>query len=384
LGLVAEPMSDWYRQLGVSAHKSYLEGVVHDTKAYFVPVGPDIAGDPGYRFALHADGVGTKGILAYLWWRESGDESVWTHLAQDALVMNTDDLACAGFTDYFVFSTTLVRNPFRIPDSVVQRVIQGVYAFAQKLEEWGIVAQVGGGETADMPDVVRTVGLEAVAAVRAPAAQLLPLRRPDREVAIVGLASFGQTNYESTYNSGVGANGLTALRHLLLSHEYAQKYPETLEPHLSTPYQGRWRLNDLVAGYPLGFLLTSPTRTYLPFLRALYPQYRKALYGVIHCTGGGQRKALQYFPQTLIRKENFFSLPPLFACLEGLRPWSELFEVLNMGHRMELYLLPEAVEEVLALAATYHLPAQVIGMARPHEGPTRIEASFAGETWTWP
>jgi len=298
--------------------------------------------------------------------------------------MNTDDLACAGFADYFVFSTTLVRNPFLIPDSVVQRVIQGVYAFAQKLEEWGIVARVAGGETADMPDVVRTIGLEAVAAARAPQAQLLPLRRPDRELVLVGLASFGQTTYESTYNSGVGANGLTALRHLLLTGEYAQKYPETLDPHLPAPYQGRWRLSDFVAGYPLGLLLTSPTRTYLPFLRTLYSQYRKALYGVIHCTGGGQRKALQYFPQTLIRKESFFPLPPLFACLEGLRPWSELFEVLNMGHRMELYLLPEAVEEVLALAATYHLPAQVIGTARPHEGPTRIEASFAGETWTWP
>ncbi|GIV24498.1 MAG: phosphoribosylformylglycinamidine cyclo-ligase [Bacteroidia bacterium] len=376
-------MSDWYRQLGVSAHKRYLEGVVQGTEAYFVPVGPDIAGDPQYRFALHADGVGTKGILAYLWWRESGDESVWAHLAQDALVMNTDDLACAGFTESFVFSTTLVRNPFRIPDSVVQKIIQGVYAFAQTLEAWGIGAHVAGGETADMPDVVRTIGLEAVAAARAPEAQLLPLRRPDRELAIVGLASFGQTTYEATYNSGVGANGLTALRHLLLAAEYADQYPETLDPHLPTPYQGRWRLTDAVAGYPLGYLLTSPTRTYLPFLRTLYRHHRQALYGVIHCTGGGQRKALKYFPQTYIRKENFFPLPPLFACLEGVRPWSELFEVLNMGHRMELYLLPQAVEEVLALAATYHLPAQVVGFARPYDGPTRIEASFGGETWTW-
>lgn len=376
-------MSDWYRQFGVSAHKGHLEGVIRGGKEYFVPVGPDLAGDPLYRFAIHADGVGTKGILAYLWWREKGDLSVWALLAQDALVMNTDDLACAGITEGFVFSTTLTRNPFHIPDEVVQAIIEGVYAFAAQLEGWGIAAQVGGGETADMPDVVRTLGLEAVAAARVQASHLIPLRRPDRELHIVGLGSAGQARYESAYNSGIGCNGLTAARHLLLEGGYVERFPETVEPALPRPYQGRWKLTDLVGEWPLGVLLTSPTRTYLPFLRAVYPQYRQAIYGVIHCTGGGQRKALKYFPFTLIRKDHFFELPPVFALLEGLCPWPELFEVFNMGHRLELYVLPEIVSDILALARAYALPAQIVGTALPSDEPSRIEATFRGLSWTW-
>nr|BAL55287.1 phosphoribosylformylglycinamidine cyclo-ligase [uncultured Bacteroidetes bacterium] len=376
-------MSDWYRKLGVSAHKSFLEGLPHTRTSYFVPVGPDIAGEESYRFALHADGVGTKGILAYLWWKETGDPTVWAALAQDALVMNTDDLACIGATEGFVFSTTLTRNPKHIPDEIVRAIIEGVYAFVEKLNSWGIPAWVAGGETADMPDVVRTVGLEATAAVRLPLSRLLSLRRPDREVLIVGLASFGQASYEDAYNSGVGCNGLTALRHLLLAPTYAEKYPESVAPELPTPYQGTYHLSDAVGAYRLGELLTSPTRTYLPILREVYAAHRKAIYGVVHCTGGGQRKALKYFPHTLIRKEHFFPLPPLFHLLEGLRPWPDLFEVLNMGHRMELYVLPEVGEEVIAIAERYGVAAQLIGTAQPADHPSRIEASFKGLNWTW-
>lgn len=374
-------MTDWYRTLGVSAHKSYLKA--HHAPDYFTKVGPDVAGDPAYRFALHADGVGTKGILAYLWWRESGNMSVWRHLAQDALVMNTDDLACSGITDGFIFSTTITRNPFHIPDEAVQAIIQGVYDFTRQLNDLGMAAWVAGGETADMPDVVRTVGVEATAAARVHERDLIPLRRPEREVWIVGLGSAGQTTYETHYNSGIGANGITAIRHLLLSRIYQQKYPETVADELKEPYQGRFLLTDRLGDYPLGELLTSPTRTYLPFLREAYAEYRSAIYAVIHCTGGGQRKALKYLPGTLIRKDNFLPLPPLFAALEGMRPWRELFEVLNMGHRMELYVEPSVAEALVALAGKYQLPAQVIGSARPHDRPTRIEATFAGESWVW-
>lgn len=376
-------MSDWYQSLGVSAHKQFLEGAIRSSHIHFAPILPDPTGDPAYRFALHADGVGTKGVLAYLWWRETGDSSVWAALAQDALVMNTDDLVCSGITEGFVFSTTLTRNPFHIPDAVIQALIEGVYGFVEKLNSWGIPAWVAGGETADMPDVTRTLGVEATVAARVRADQLLPLRRPDREIAIVGLGSDGRATYESAYNSGIGCNGITAIRHLLLAPEYASQYPETVAPELSHPYQGKWRLTDTVSGYTLGYLLTSPTRTYLPLLRDLLQSHRKAIYALIHCTGGGQRKALKYLPYTLIRKENFFPLPPLFRLLTGLRPWHQLYEVVNMGHRMEIYTLPEIVGDIIALAKAYQIPAQQIGTATPIDSPTRIEAQFGEENWVW-
>lgn len=374
---------DWYRQLGVSAHKSFLLGLPSHSTEYFAAVWPDMAGDPAYRFALHADGVGTKGVLTYLWWRETGDLTLWRKLAQDALVMNTDDLACSGITEGFVFSTTITRNPFHIPDEVVRMVIEGVYAFAQQLAEWGISAQVAGGETADMPDVVRTIGVEATVAARPLANDLLPLRRPTKEILIVGLASSGQAAYETEYNSGIGCNGLTAVRHLLLHPVYAERFPESVAPENPHPYQGKYLLSDRIGAYPLGYLLTSPTRTYLPVLRAIYAAYRAQVYAVIHCTGGGQRKALKYLPNTYIEKEAFLPLPPLFAALEGARPWSDLFATLNMGHRIELYVEPAVAEEILAIAQGQGVAAQVIGTAAPKEGPTEMQVSFRGERWVW-
>ncbi|MCS7296722.1 MAG: phosphoribosylformylglycinamidine cyclo-ligase [Bacteroidia bacterium] len=374
-------LSDWYRRFGVSAHKGFLRRF--ETAKYFAPVGADIAGDPAFRFALHADGVGTKGILAYLWWKESGEISVWHHLAQDALVMNTDDLACSGITSGFIFSTTITRNPFLIPDEIVQALIEGFYLFAEKLRDMGIAAIVAGGETADMPDVVRTIGVEGVAAARISEKELIPLRPPDTEVWIVGVGSFGQASYEDTYNSGIGCNGITAARHLLLSSTYRQQYPETTAPEMPETYLGKWHLTDSIQGHLLGHLLTAPTRTYLPFLREVYQHFRQAIYAVIHCTGGGQRKAIKYLPFTLIRKDNFFSLPPLFALLEGARPWRELFEVFNMGHRLELYTLPQVADDIIAIAKRYNIPAQIVGSARPSDKESRIEASFAGEHWIW-
>ncbi|MEN2993472.1 MAG: AIR synthase related protein [Bacteroidia bacterium] len=373
--------SDWYRALGVSAHKPYLQPF--HTATYFAKPLPDLAGSETYRFFLHADGVGTKGILSYLWWKESQDPLVWAHLAQDALVMNTDDLACAGVVEGFVFSTTIQRNPFHIPDEVVQAIIEGVYAFVAQLNQWGVRAEVAGGETADMPDVVRTIALEAVAAARVRLDQLIPIRRPDRRVYIVGLASFGQASYETSYNSGIGCNGLTAARHLLLKAEYAKQYPETVAPELPTPYQGDLRLSDTLEGHAVGALLTAPTRTYLPILRDIYRECRSAIYAVIHCTGGGQRKALKYLPYTLIAKTNFFPLPPIFAALQGRRPIEALFEVFNMGHRLELYVLPEAVASVQAIAQGYNVESRLIGEAYPIETPSRLIGEFAGRRWEW-
>ena len=375
-------MSDWYRHLGVSAHKTFLKDVEQERGDFFAKVLPDLAGDEAYRFALHADGVGTKGVLAYLWWKETGDISVWEGLAQDALIMNTDDLACIGAVEGFVFSTVITRNALRIPDEVVQRVIWGVHQTVAWLNGIGIRAEIGGGETADMTDVVRTIGLEAVAAVRLPEKALIPFRRPEKRILIVGLASYGQATYEKFPNSGIGCNGLTAARHLLLSATYEEKYPETIEPHLSQPYRGSYTLTSLVEGEPLGRLLLSPTRTYLPILRDIYRTHREAIYGVVHCTGGGQRKALKYFPGTYIRKEQFLPLPPVFALLRGRRPWRELCEVFNMGHRMEIYVEPSVAQEVIAISKEYGVAAQVIGEALPAEK-TRMEVSFEGEEWEW-
>jgi len=375
-------VSDWYRHLGVSAHKTFLKGVEQERGDFFAKVLPDLAGDGAYRFALHADGVGTKGVLAYLWWKETGDISVWEGLAQDALIMNTDDLACIGAVEGFVFSTVITRNALRISDEVVQRVIRGVHQTVAWLSEIGIRAEIGGGETADMTDVVRTIGLEAVAAVRLPEKALIPFRRPEKRILIVGLASYGQATYEKFPNSGIGCNGLTAARHLLLSATYEEKYPETIEPHLPQPYRGSYTLTSLVEGEPLGRLLLSPTRTYLPILRDIYRTHRKAIYGVVHCTGGGQRKALKYFPGTYIRKEQFLPLPPVFALLRGQRTWRELFEVFNMGHRMEVYVEPSVAQEVIAISKEYSVAAQVIGEALPAEK-TRMEVSFEGEEWEW-
>jgi phosphoribosylformylglycinamidine cyclo-ligase len=375
-------VSDWYRHLGVSAHKTFLKDVEQERGDFFAKVLPDLAGDGAYRFALHADGVGTKGVLAYLWWKETGDISVWEGLAQDALIMNTDDLACMGAVEGFVFSTVITRNALRISDEVVQRVIRGVHQTVAWLNEIGIRAEIGGGETADMTDVVRTIGLEAVAAVRLPEKSLIPFRRPEKCILIVGLASYGQATYEKFPNSGIGCNGLTAARHLLLSATYEQKYPETIEPHLPQPYRGSYTLTSLVEGESLGRLLLSPTRTYLPILRDIYRTHREAIYGVVHCTGGGQRKALKYFPGTYIRKEQFLPLPPVFALLRGQRTWRELFEVFNMGHRMEIYVEPSVAQEVIAISKEYGVAAQVIGEALPAEK-TRMEVSFEGEEWEW-
>ncbi len=375
-------MPDWYRKLGVSAHKAFLKAIEAENQGLFAKVLPDIAGSSAHRFALHADGVGTKGILAYLWWKETGEDSVWEGLAQDALIMNTDDLACIGATEGFVFSTVITRNALRIPDEIVQKMIEGVYRCVAWLQEMGIEATVGGGETADMTDAIRTVGLEAVAAVRIPQHALISFRRPAKPISIVGLASYGQATYENFPNSGIGCNGLTAARHLLLSAEYARKYREVVEPELPQPYQGSYTLQTQVGGEPLGRLLLSPTRTYLPVLREIYQAHRKAIYGVVHCTGGGQRKAIKYFPTTYIRKENFLPLPPVFSLLEGLRPWRELFEVFNMGHRMELYVEPDIAEELIEIAGHYGIEARVVGEARPAER-TLMEVCFRGERWTW-
>ncbi len=375
-------MSDWYRQLGVSAQKTFLKGLSVESADYFAKVLPDLAGDSAYRFVLHADGIGTKGVLAYLWWRETGDPTYWKTLAQDALVMNTDDLACIGATQGFVFSTILTRNALRIPDAVVQSMIEGVYEFVRYLQALGIEAEVAGGETADMTDVVRTIGLEAVAAVRVRASELIRLRRPADRVHILGLASYGQALYETMPNSGIGCNGLTAARHLLLSAHYAEKYPETVESNLPTPYQGQYLLTDKVAEQTLGALLLSPTRTYLPLLQIIFKAYREAIYTVIHCTGGGQRKALKYLPGTFIRKENFLPLPPIFELLVGLRPWKELLEVFNMGHRIELYVQPSVSEDIIAISRELGILAQVVGEAYPAES-TTMEVCIGGQTWRW-
>ncbi|MGQ9863550.1 MAG: AIR synthase related protein [Bacteroidia bacterium] len=358
-------MSDLYRRWGVSAQKAFL--------ASYQPTDAFCSALPwGHKYVfLHADGIGTKGILAYLWWKETGDTHIWRNLAQDALVMNTDDLACVGAMGPFIFSTTLLRNAHHVPDAIVQEIIAGVYDFTEKLNDLGIEAHVAGGETADMTDVVKTLSLEATAYTEMPPNQFFRFRPIDKRVLIVGLASYGQTTYETEYNSGIGSNGLTAARHLLLHPSYAPKYPETYDPNLPA-YQGNYLLSDTLADIPIGKLLLSPTRTYLPFLREIFATERQNLYAVIHSTGGGQTKVRKYLKAHIVKEH--WTLPPLFEKLLALTSVQEAFQIFNMGYRMELYVDPKAAERIQNQAQKWHIPTQILGYAQP--GPPKVEIHY--------
>lgn len=362
-------MTDPYRRWGVSAQKAFLTP--------YQPADAFCSALPwGNKYILlHADGIGTKGILAYLWWKETGDVQVWRHLAQDALVMNTDDLACVGAMGPFIFSTTLLRNAYYIPDAIVQEVIAGVYDFAEKLNDLGIESHIAGGETADMTDIVKTLTLEATAYTEVPQEKFFRFRPIEEKVLIVGLGSYGQTSYETEYNSGIGANGLTAARHLLLHPSYAEKYPETYDPNLPKAYQGSYLLRDTLADVPIGKLLLSPTRSYLPFLQEIFATEQRNLYAVIHCTGGGQTKVRKYLKAHIIK--DHWVLPPLFEKLLALTSIQEAFQIFNMGYRMELYVHPKAAERIQNHAQKWSIPSEILGYAQP--GPSKVEIHYQGE-----
>ncbi|MFN8301263.1 MAG: AIR synthase-related protein [Saprospiraceae bacterium] len=367
-----------YDLRGVSASKDEVHAAIKhlDKGLYpnaFCKILPDVAaGNPNYCNLLHADTAGTKTSLAYLYWRETGDLSVWPGVAQDAIVMNLDDMACVGCTDDIVLSSTIGRNKTLIPGDVIAAVIKGTTDFAEKMAAHGVRIHLAGGETADVGDIVRTIDVGFTAFARMKRKNVLVNHIQPGDV-VVGLASFGQATYEDAYNGGMGSNGLTAARHDVLNHAYADKYPESYDPNLprEVVYTGTRNLTEKIdiqsdkgnMSVPVGKLVLSPTRTYLPVLRDIFAGYRRHLHGVIHCTGGGQTKVMKFAPGVKVIKDNLFDLPPLFRLIQASSgtEWREMYQVFNMGHRMEIYVAPRYADKIIAISEQYGISARVVG-----------------------
>lgn len=370
-----------YDLRGVSASKDEVHAAIKhlDKGLYpnaFCKILPDLAaGNARYCNLLHADTAGTKTSLAYLYWRETGDLSVWPGVVQDAIVMNLDDMACVGCTDNILLSSTIGRNKNLIPGEVVAALIGGTSGFIEKMERYGINIHLAGGETADVGDIVRTVDVGFTAFARMKRSEVLVNNIRPGDV-IVGLASFGQASYEDDYNGGMGSNGLTAARHDVLSKIYAEKYPESFDPKLpdEVVYTGNRLLTEKLEienkKISVGKLILSPTRTYLPVLRDILETCRKKIHGLIHVTGGGQTKVLKFVKNVHIVKDNLFPLPPLFRLIRESSgtPWREMYQVFNMGHRMEIYLPARYADNVMAISEKYGIEARIIGKVKRASG----------------
>lgn len=371
-----------YDQRGVSAQKEEVHKAIQHLDQGLFPKAfckmyPDfLTGDPEYVNISHADGAGTKSILAYLYWKETGDVSVWKGIAQDAIAMNLDDLLCVGVYNQLLFSSTIDRNKLLIPGEVLEAVIQGNQDFFDELKKWGIQIHYLGGETADVGDVVRTIAVNGTMTARWPKNKIISNEDIQIGDVIVGFASSGQASYESAYNSGLGSNGLTSARHDVLGKYYAEQFPETYEPKLddAVVYIGKNRMTDLVKiegkQYTIGQLLLSPTRTYAPLMKVLLEEHFSSLHGVIHCSGGGQTKCMKYVPKGLrVVKDNLFNVPPIFKLIQenSGASWREMYQVFNMGHRLEIFTSKEDATVLIEAARQFNIEAKVIGFVEKSE-----------------
>ncbi|MFT4093725.1 MAG: AIR synthase-related protein [Niabella sp.] len=365
-----------YSKRGVSAQKEEVHEAVKnlDKGLYekaFCKVYPDVfVGDTGWVNVMHADGAGTKSILAYLYWKETGDTSVWQGIARDAIVMNLDDLLCVGIYNNLAFSSTIDRNKALIPGEVLEQVINGSQLFFDTMKRYGVDITFMGGETADVGDVVRTIAVNGTMAARWPKSKLVTNEKIAPGNVIVGLAGFGKTHYETSYNSGLASNGLTSARHDVLEKEYGKKYPETFEPSLSDEvvYIGPHKLTDALTvdgeTTTVGKLLLSPTRTFAPVLKALLEAHFDAINGLIHCSGGGQTKCLKYVPDHVkIVKDNLFDPPVIFDIIKKASGADdrEMYQVFNMGTRMEIYTNEKDADAIISISKSYGVEAQIIG-----------------------
>ena len=362
-----------YNLRGVSASKEDVHNAIKNVDKGVFPhafckIIPDIlGGDPEWCNIMHADGAGTKSSLAYAYWRETGDLSVWRGIAQDALVMNTDDLLCVGATDNILVSSTIGRTKNLIPGEVISAIINGTEELLETLRGMGVGIYSTGGETADVGDLVRTIIVDSTVTCRMRRADVIDNANIKAGDVIVGLASFGQATYEKTYNGGMGSNGLTSARHDVFAKYLAEKYPETFDAAVPEDlvYSGSCRLDDPVEGTPLtaGQLVLSPTRTYAPVIKKLLAEMRPAIHGMVHCTGGAQTKVMHFVEGKHVIKDNMFPVPPLFDLIrrESGTPWEEMYKVFNMGHRMEIYVAPEHAAEVMAISESFGIPARVVG-----------------------
>ncbi len=369
-----------YNLRGVSASKEDVHSAIKNVDKGLYPgafckIIPDImGGDPEYCNIMHADGAGTKSSLAYAYWRETGDLSVWKGIAQDALIMNIDDLLCVGATDNILVSSTIGRNKNLVPGEVISAIINGTEELLADLRSHGITAYSTGGETADVGDLVRTIIVDSTVTCRMRRADVIDNANIAAGDVIVGLASYGQAAYEDQYNGGMGSNGLTSARHDVFGKYLAEKYPETYDSAIPADlvYSGSCHLTDAVEGAPLdaGKLVLSPTRTYAPVVKAILDKMRRHVHGMIHCSGGAQTKIMNFVHNKHVIKDNMFDVPPLFALIqrESGTDWQEMYKVFNMGHRLEFYLAPEHADEVIATAEQFGIEAKVIG--RVAEAPT--------------
>lgn len=380
-----------YSQRGVSAQKEDVHKAIARLDKGLFPnafckVYPDYwGGDAEYCNLLHADGAGTKSVLAYMYWKETGDLSVWKGIAIDAIVMNIDDMLCVGATGPFTYSSTIGRNKNLIPGEVISEIINGSQAYFERLKEYGIDVHFLGGETADVGDVVRTVLVDGTMGCRMRRDRLVTTEKMQAGDVVVSLASYGKARYEDEYNSGMGSNGLTSARHELLKKEYAQKFPESVDPMLpgDVVYNGHYSLTDATTTpLDVGRMLLSPTRTYAPVVLEILQRYFSNIHGIIHCSGGGQSKVLHYLPGPLrVVKNNLLPPPPLFSMIQEAAGtgWKEMYQVFNMGQRLELYTDQHTAEDIVALAAAYDIEAQISGYVEQAEQKEVVIESAVGK-----
>ena len=367
-------MSDRYSQRGVSAQKEDVHNAIKkiDKGLYpksFCKIIPDyITGSEEHAIVMHADGAGTKSSLAYMYWKETGDLSVWKGIAQDALIMNIDDLLCVGVTENILLSSTIGRNKNHIPGEVISAIIQGTEELISKLGEWGITIHSTGGETADVGDLVRTIIVDSTVTARIAKKDVIDNANIQAGDVIVGLASDGQATYEKEYNGGMGSNGLTSARHDVFSKILATKYPESFDPKVpeNLIYSGSKELTSTLEGVSLdvGKLVLSPTRTYAPVIQKIFSQMgTTSIHGMVHCSGGAQTKILHFVNNLHVIKDSLFPIPPLFDLIqkESRTSGREMYQVFNMGHRMELYVSPDKVEEIISISDSFNVKAQIVG-----------------------
>jgi len=385
-------MSDKYAQRGVSSQKEDVHNAIKNIdkglfpKAFCKVIPDHLTNNPNLCTIVHADGAGTKSSLAYAYWKETGDLSVWKGIAQDAIVMNTDDLICAGVTGPFLLSSTIGRNKNRIPGDVISAIINGTEEFCDNMSQHGIEIRTTGGETADVGDLVQTVIVDSTLVAQAKRSDIIDNAHIGPNQVIVGFESHGQASYESEYNGGMGSNGLTSARHDVFSSDYRNKYPETYDNQLpeEVVYTGNMLLTDHVPGSPInaGKLVLSPTRTYAPLAKAIFDSIgRDSIKGMIHCSGGGQTKILHFAENVHVVKDNLMSFPPLFHLIkeQSQTEWREMFQVFNMGHRLEIYTDKSSAEQMIKIAAQFNIKAQIIGYTEPSENK---KLSITGEWGT--
>jgi len=376
---MSNSVSKRYSQRGVSASKEDVHNAIQNIDKGLFPnafckIVPDyLTNDDDYCLIMHADGAGTKSSLAYMYWKETGDISVWKGIAQDALIMNIDDLLCVGATDNIMLSSTIGRNKNLIPGEVISAIINGTEELISDLNSFGVAIHSTGGETADVGDLVRTIIVDSTVTARMKRSDVIDNANIKEGDVIVGLESFGKASYETEYNGGMGSNGLTSARHDVFSKYLADKYPESYDAAVPEElvYSGQTKLTDSVKDAPIdaGKLVLSPTRTYAPIIKAILEKYKSdAVHGIVHCSGGAQTKILHFIDNLHVIKDNMFAIPPLFKLIQeqSKTDWKEMYQVFNCGHRMELYVKPEIAEDIIAVSRSFNVEAQVIG---------RVEAS---------